>query len=712
MRTPKIMVKRILFWMTITSLAGGVLANGDTPPETERVNHVDILHGKSVPDPYRWLEDLDSAKTKAWVKAQNEYTEKYLQKLPAHGPISKRLTNMWNYEKYSVPFSEGGLYFYFKNNGLQNQSVLYVMKSLDDKPRILLDPNKLSEDGTVALSGFNISRDGRYLAYGISKAGSDWNEWKVLEIESGKPLKDHVKWVKFSEATWDHDSKGFFYSRYDEPKAGEKMEGANYFQKLYYHKLGTDQSEDTLIYHRPDEKEWGFGSIVSNDGNYFLIHIWQGTAETNRLFYIDLKKDDQKVIELLPDNDASYNFIGNKGSKFLFQTNLDAPKNRVILIDLEKPEKEHWQEVIPQQEATLNAVSIVGGKLVCNYLKDASTQLKIYTLEGKPAGEIKLPGLGSASISGRHDSNEAFFSYSSFTNPGFTYRYDMESGNSTLFRKPQLQFDTSNFETTQVFYKSKDGTKIPMFLSHKKGLKLDGSNPTYLYGYGGFNVSLTPSFSLANILWMEMGGIFAQANLRGGGEYGRAWHRAGTKHNKQNVFDDFIAAAEYLIAKKYTSTPKLAIGGGSNGGLLVGACMAQRPDLFGAAIPAVGVMDMLRFHKFTIGWAWVSDYGSPDDPDMFNTLYAYSPYHNLKEGVEYPATLIMTSDHDDRVVPSHSYKFAAALQAAHIGKNPVLIRIESKAGHGAGTPVTKRIESIADRLSFLVENLGMATPKF
>lgn len=698
--------------MTLPFFSASLLATDNPPPTTETIDHVDILHGTKVSDPYRWLEDLDSPKTKAWVQAQSAYANAYLEKLSTRAMLRQRLTKLWNYEKYGMPFKAGGLYFYYKNNGLQNQSVLYVQKDLMGEPRILLDPNTLSEDGTVALSNESISKDGRLLAYGISRAGSDWQEWKVRDIATGKDLDDHIKWVKFSSASWDHDGKGFYYSRYDEPKSGEEMESTNYFQKLYYHKIGTPQSEDVLVYHRPDEKEWGFSGGVSEDGNYLLISIWQGTAEANRFFYKDLKKEKAEVVELLAKNDARYNYIGNIGTRFLFETNRDAPRGRVIAIDITTPSTQSWKEVIPQSESTISGVSILGGKLVVNYLKDAHTQLRIFTLDGQSAGEIALPGLGSAWISGEENDAEAFYSYSSFTDPGSTYRYDMTTGKSELFRRPQVDFNPDLFETKQVFYPSKDGTQIPMFITHKKGLVLDGSNPTYLYGYGGFNVSLSPSFSLANLLWLEMGGIYVQANLRGGGEYGQEWHEAGTKHKKQNVFDDFIAAAEYLIANKYTSTPKLAIGGGSNGGLLVGACMVQRPDLFGACLPAVGVLDMLRFHKFTIGWAWVSDYGSPDDPEMFKTLYAYSPYHNLKPGTAYPATMVTTSDHDDRVVPSHSFKFAAALQAAHKGDNPILIRIETKAGHGAGTPVSKRIEDIADRWAFLIENLDMPTPKF
>jgi len=708
----KLFLKRMLFWMMITPIAAAQHTGGDTPPKTETVDHVDILHGIRVPDPYRWLEDLDSDKTAAWVKAQNAYTFDYLEKLPARKAIRKRLTKLWNYEKYSTPIKKGGLYFYFKNDGLQNQSVLYMLSQLDSTPRVLLDPNKLSADGTVALNGFAVSRNGKFLAYGITEAGSDWREWKVRDIQSGKDLDDHLKWVKFSGASWDHDSEGFYYSRYDEPKSGEEMEGTNYFQKLYYHRLGTPQSEDVLVYHRPDQKEWGFSGSVSHDGKYLLISVWQGTSDSNRFFYKDLGKDGSDVVELLAKNDASYNFIGNQDGRFIFETNLNAPKSRIIAIDIENAEPQQWKELVPETQATLDGAAIIGDKIVADYLKDAHTQLKLFALDGTPKGEIELPGLGSAGISGDEGDPEAFYSFSSFTNPGSTYRYDLNTGESTLFRKPRVDFDPDAYVTKQVFYKSKDGTEIPMFITHRKGLKMDGKNPTYLYGYGGFNVSLTPSFGLSTLLWMEMGGVYAQANLRGGGEYGKDWHEAGMLGKKQNVFDDFIAAAEYLINQKYTSTPKLAIGGGSNGGLLVGACMTQRPDLFGACLPAVGVMDMLRFHKFTIGWAWVSDYGSPDDPEMFKTLLAYSPYHNIKPGTAYPATMVTTSDHDDRVVPSHSFKFAAALQAAHKGDNPVLIRIQTKAGHGAGTPVSKRIESIADRWAFLVANLHMPVPKF
>ncbi|MCL1471159.1 prolyl oligopeptidase family serine peptidase [Argonema antarcticum] len=680
-----------------------------TYPTSQKVDVVDDYHGTKVSDHYRWLEDPDFDLTKAWLEAQNQVTFQYLNEIPVREKIKQRLTQLWDYEKYSIPFKEGNRYFYFKNDGLQNQSVLYTLTSLDAEPRLLLDPNKLSEDGTVALSGIAICEDGNLMAYGLSSSGSDWQEWKVRDVETGEDRRDCLKWIKFSGADWTHDNQGFFYSRYDEPNEKTKFEDANYFQKLFYHRIGTLQEEDILIYDRPDRKEWGFSGGVSEDGKYLIISVWQGTDPKNLIFYKDLTNPDAEVIELINEFEASYSFIDNDDSVFWFRTDLDAPRGSLIAIDINNPSRDNWQEIIPQAEEVLEGVGLLNDRFVADYLKDAHTQIKIFDLNGAYVREVELPGIGSAGGFGgkRHD-RETFYSYTSFTTPATIYHYDMVSGESTLFRQPNVDLNPDDYETKQIFYSSKDGTKVPMFITHKKGLQLDGNNPTYLYGYGGFNVSLTPSFSVSQLVWMELGGVLAIANLRGGGEYGEDWHQAGTKLKKQNVFDDFIGAAEWLIANGYTSPAKLAIAGGSNGGLLVGACMTQRPDLFAAALPSVGVMDMLRFHKFTIGWAWCSEYGSADNPEEFEALYAYSPLHNLKSGTAYPATMITTADRDDRVVPAHSFKFAAALQAAHAGSEPVLIRIETKAGHGAGKPTAKIIEEAADKWAFLVRTLDVS----
>jgi prolyl oligopeptidase len=678
-------------------------------PTISRSNQVDEYHGTIVADPYRVLEDPDTEETKAWIEGQNEVTFTYLNEIPAREDIKQRLTKLWDYEKYGTPFKEGDNYFYFKNDGLQNQSVLYTLPTLDKQPRVLLDPNKLSEDGTVALSGIAISENGQLLAYGLSSSGSDWQEWKVRDITTGADLQDHLQWIKFSGASWTHDHQGFFYSRYDEPNEKTKLEDVNYYQKLYYHQIGTPQSEDILIYHRPEQKEWGFGGSVTEDGKYLIISVWLGTDSKNLVFYKDLTNPQSEVIELINKFEADYSFIGNDNNVFYFRTDLNAPKGKVIAIDIQNHTSEDWTEIIPQVVETLESVSILNNQFVADYLQDAHSQIKIFDLQGDLIREVELPGIGSASgFSGKRHDTETFYSFTSFTTPGTIYRYDMKTGKSEIFRQPQVDFNADDYETKQIFYTSKDGTKLPMFITHKKGIKLDGNNPTYLYGYGGFNISLTPSFSVSLLIWLEMGGVYAVPNLRGGGEYGEEWHQGGMKEKKQNVFDDFITAAEWLITNKYTQPVKLAIGGGSNGGLLVGACMTQRPDLFGAALPAVGVLDMLRFHKFTIGWAWVPEYGSAESPEDFPILSAYSPLHNLKPGTAYPATLITTADHDDRVVPAHSFKFAAALQAAHSGDAPVLIRIETKAGHGAGKPTTKIIEEAADKWGFLVRVLGIS----
>ncbi len=702
-----------LSWFACALIAGAVartaVAGSIDYPETKKGEVIDTVHGIKIPDPYRWLEDDNAEDTKAWVKAQNDVTFGYLDKIPERDAIKKRLTELWNYERFGTPFKEGGRYFFSRNDGLQNQSVIYTMKDLDDEPRVLLDPNTLSEDGTIALSGYSISEDGNFFAYGVSDGGSDWQTYRVRDIATGKDLSDKIEWIKFSGASWTKDGKGFYYSRYTEPKEGEELSGSNYYQKLYYHKLGTPQSEDRLVYERPDQKDWGFGGSVTEDGKYLIISVWQGTERKNRVYYKDLTKKDAEVVKLLDDYDAEYAFLGNDDGKFYFRTDLDAPRGRIIAIDTDKPERDNWKELIPQAKETLEGAGITYNMFVTSYLKDAHTQVKLYDMKGKHVRDVDLPGIGDAGgFGGKRDQRETFYSFNSFATPPTIYKYDMKTGKSEVYKRPAVNFDPDQFETKQVFYPSKDGTKVPMFITHRKGLKLDGSNPTYLYGYGGFNISLTPRFSLANVAWMEMGGVYAQANLRGGGEYGKDWHNAGRLLNKQNVFDDFISAGEWLIENNYTRKDKLAIGGGSNGGLLVGACITQRPDLFGAALPAVGVLDMLRFHLFTIGHAWTSDYGKVEDKKIFDVLFAYSPYHNVKKGTCYPPTMITTGDHDDRVVPAHSFKFAAALQEAQGCDNPTLIRIETRAGHGAGKPTSIVIQEVADKWGFLVKSLNMS----
>ncbi len=583
---------------------------------------------------------------------------------------------------------------------------MYSSKSLDLEPTVLLDPNKLSKDGTVALNSYEVSPDGKYLAYSTSASGSDWVEWKIREISSRKDLSDHLKWSKFSGVSWAKNSKGFYYGRFPTPKDGEEMMAQNIHKKIYFHEIGKPQSEDLLVYERSNQPKQGLYAWVTEDGKYLLIQVSQGTDTKNGLFYKDLSNSTSKVIELLSSFDASYDFITNLGSKFIIRTDLNAPKQKVISIDVNEPLSVRWETIIPESTETLRSVSHIGGLFIANYLKDARTEIRRFKTDGNSLPPVKLPGLGTASgFEGKSDQNETFYYFTSFTSPGAVYRYDVTRNASTLLKAPKTQFDRDHYESRQIFATSRDGTKIPMFIVSKKNLKLDGNNPTLLYAYGGFNISLRPSYSPATIAWLDLGGIYVMANLRGGGEYGEEWHEAGMKLKKQNVFDDFIACAEHLISNKFTSSKKLSIAGGSNGGLLVGACMVQRPELYGACLPAVGVMDMLRFHKFTIGWAWQAEYGKPEDPEDFKNLLTYSPYHNLKPN-NYPATMVITSDHDDRVVPSHSYKFAAALQSAQNGFAPTLIRIESKAGHGAGTPTSKRIEAIVDKYAFLAKALG------
>ncbi len=708
----------------LRSLAGGFVLTGmftsAAPagaqtlqyPAARKSDVVDDYHGTRVPDPYRWLEDPDSPESRAWIEAQNRLTAAYLADIPARGTIRERLTKLWNYPKYGTPFRKGRRYFFFKNDGLQNQSVLYRQASLTADPETLLDPNLLSEDGTVAISTLAVSDDGRLLAYGTSASGSDWEEFRVRDVATARDLSDHLKWIKFSGASWTKDAAGFFYSRYPEP-TNKALTDLNRFQRVYYHRLGTDQSQDRLVYERPDQPDWGMNAEVTDDGRYAVLNVWLGTDRRNRVYYLDLKdpkrpKVTGDVVRLLDDFDASYGFVGNDGPVFYFLTDLDAPRKRIVAIDTRHPERGRWREVVPQGPDVLDGVQIVHDTFVANYMHDASSRLRLFALDGRFVKELDLPTLGSiGGISGERKDDEMFYAFTSFLYPTTIFRYDFKTGGTSVFKAPTIDFDPSGYETQQVFYASKDGTRVPMFITHKKGLRLDGSNPTYLYGYGGFNISLTPSFSVAMLVWLEMGGVYAVPNLRGGGEYGEEWHQGGMHEKKQNVFDDFIAAAEYLIAQGYTAPSKLAIAGGSNGGLLVGAAITQRPELFGATLPAVGVMDMLRFHKFTIGWAWVTDYGSADSAAQFPYLYKYSPLHNIRAGTRYPATLVTTADHDDRVVPGHSFKFTAALQAAQAGPQPVLIEIETKAGHGAGKPTSKLIEEQADRFAFLVRNLGI-----
>jgi prolyl oligopeptidase len=678
-------------------------------PITVKTNQVDNYHGTLVADPYRWLEDDNSAATKSWVEAENKVTFAYFQKIAQRPAIEKRLRELWDYERYYTPVKRGSRYFFMCNKGLQNQSVLYTFTNLSDSPQILLDPNALSADGTVSLAGdYNVSNDGNLVAYGLSRAGSDWQDWKVRDVRTGQDFADELHWVKFSGASWSKDNLGFYYSRYDAPAKTDELKGVNQFHKLFYHRLGTSQSEDRLVYERKDHPDWMFNGTITDDGHYLIIHVSQGMDKRNRFFYQDLQTSNSPVVELLNDLDADYGFIDNVGDVFYFKTGFNAPRKRVIAIDLLNPSRDAWREIIPESADKLESVSLVGDQFIATYLHDAYYTAKIFKRDGSQPREIKLPGFGTVDgFGGKRADTETFYQFGSFTTPGTIYHYDVASGKSSVFRQPKVLFNAADYETRQVFYSSKDGTRVPMFIVAKKGVKLNGNNPVFLTGYGGFNISQTPGFSPPAILGLEMGVIFVQANLRGGGEYGDAWHQAGMKTRKQNVFDDFMAAAEWLIANHYTRPAKLAIAGGSNGGLLVGACLTQRPELFGAALASVGVMDMLRFEKFTIGWAWNPEYGSPENADEFKALYAYSPLHHVKPGVKYPATLISTGDHDDRVVPAHSFKFAAALQAAQAGSKPILIRVETRAGHGAGTPTSKTIQHSADNWSFIVKELDL-----
>ncbi|WP_337872553.1 prolyl oligopeptidase family serine peptidase [Ignavibacterium sp.] len=699
-------MKRI-FFLLIIILISTYTYSQIKYPETKKVNVVDNYHGTLVADPYRWLEDDNSEETKAWVQEQNKITFEYLSKIPFREKIKERFTKLYNYPKYSAPFRAGKKYYFFKNDGLQNQSVMYVMDNLNGEPKVFLDPNKLSEDGTKSLSNYSFSKDGKWFVYGVSTGGSDWDEFFVMNALTGEKLNDHLKWIKFSGIAW--KDNGFYYSRYPEP-TGSELSQKNQFSKIYYHKLGTPQSEDVVIYEDPTRPDRGFYAGTTDDERFLIIGFSEGT-NNNGLIVKDLSNSQSEFITIVDDLNNNYGVVDNVGDKILVLTDYKAPKYRLILIDPTNPSRENWKNVIPETDNVLQSVSIIGEKIVATYMQVASHHVYLFNLDGKPEGEIKLPALGTVGLSGRRDDSIAFYSFTSFTYPGTIYKFDVNTKQSELYKQIELDFDFDNYETKQVFYKSKDGTKIPMFIVHKKGLELDGNNPTYLYSYGGFNVSLLPYFSTSRLIFLENGGVFAMPNIRGGGEYGEDWHKAGMLDKKQNVFDDFIAAAEYLIKEGYTNPNKIACAGGSNGGLLIGAVINQRPDLFKVALPAVGVMDMLRFHKFTIGYYWVVEYGSSDDPEQFKFLYAYSPLHNIKENLNYPAVLVTTADHDDRVVPAHSFKYIATLQEKYKGKNPVLIRIETKAGHGAGKPTSKIIEEVADVWSFVFYNLGIE-PKY
>ena len=687
----------------MTSMNSG--AQGLTYPVTPKDGTVDEYFGVKVPDPYRWLENDTSAQTAAWVKEENKVTDAYFATIPHRKALAERLKQVADYEKVGIPFFRHGKWYFYKNDGLQNQSVMYVMDQLGGEPRVFLDPNLLSDDGTVALKGVYFSHDGKYAAYSISRSGSDWEEFYVLDAKTGKPLADHIEWAKFSGAAWHGD--GFYYSAYDSPEKGKEFSNVNEGHKIYYHRIGTPQDNDQLIYMNPMFPQ-RFYSVSVNEEETMMFLYESGAGAGNNLYVRDLRVPNSQFIQMTSDMDLSYNVVETIGDKIYLMTNEGAPKSKVMVADIHRPGIGQWKTLIPEGDDVLESADIIDGHLLLTYSKDASTHAYVHTLDGKRLHEVTLPSVGSAGFSGRKERKECFFSFSSFTVPGTIYQYDIATNKSVLYQAPKVNFNLNNYVSEQVFFQSKDGTRIPMFITYKKGMKRNGKNPVLLYGYGGFNISLGPSFSAMRMPFIEKGGIYAMVNLRGGNEYGEEWHLAGTKMRKQNVFDDFIGAAEWLIANKYTNPQKIAIQGGSNGGLLVGACMTQRPDLYRVAIPQVGVMDMLRYHKFTIGWNWASDYGTSDDSrEMFEYLKGYSPLHNLRPGTSYPATLVTTADHDDRVVPAHSFKFAATLQECNAGPNPVLIRIDSKAGHGSGKPMSKVIEEQADIYGFIMHHLGM-----
>ena len=688
---------------TMVTMAGS--AQGLQYPKAAKDNVTDEYFGVKVADPYRWLENDTSQQTAAWVEAENKVTNTYLQKIPFRGKLLKRLTELVNYERISAPFKKNGKWYFSKNDGLQNQSVIYVMDELGGEPRVFLDPNKLSDDGTVALKGIEFSNNGKYAAYIISRSGSDWEEIFVIDLKTGQLTNDHIEWAKFTGASWKGD--GFYYSAYDAPVKGKEFSNVNSGHKIYYHKIGTPQSEDVLFYQNAAyPMRFYFVSVNKEETLMYLFE--SGAASGNNIFVRDLRQPESQFIQMTSDMEKQYSPIYDDGQRIWIFTNDGAPKGRIMTADIRQPGIGNWQELVAEQENVISGVDVINRKIIITYQKDASDHAFLYGLDGKMINEVKLPSVGSVGFTGDEKEPECFYTFTSFTIPGTVYRYEMEKDESTLYTSPKVKFRLDDYTSEQVFFKSKDGTRIPMFLTYKKGLKKNGKNPVYLYGYGGFNVSLGPSFSASRIPFLENGGIYAQVTLRGGGEYGEEWHQAGTKLKKQNVFDDFIAAAEWLISEGYTCKDRLAIVGGSNGGLLVGACMTQRPELFGVAIPEVGVMDMLRYHKFTIGWNWAGDYGtSEDSKEMFEYLRGYSPLHNLKPGTSYPATLVTTADHDDRVVPAHSFKFAATLQECHQGNTPVLIRIDTKAGHGGGKPLAKVLEEQADIYGFILYNMGV-----
>ena len=676
-----------------------------TYPETKKDYTTDNYFGTRIADPYRWLENDTSTETKNWVDEENKITQNYLEQIPYREDIKNRLTEIWNYPKESAPFKVGEYYFFSKNDGLQNQSVWFIKKGLEGKEELFLDPNKLSADGTASVSLLGFSHDKKYIAYSLAQSGSDWSNIYVMEVASKTKLADELKWTKFSGAAWKGD--GFYYSRYDEPTKGMELSGANKFQKVYFHKLGEAQTADKLIFEDNTNPNLYFGADVTEDEHFLVLYASAGTSG-NALYYQDLTSLNNKIELLVKGFENNHSVITNNGDKLLINTDLNAPNKQVVLVDPKNSDPKNWQKIIPESKLALEGASSGGGFLWASYLKDASTNIVQFDLSGNKIKDVKLPDIGTVGgFGGYKDDIEFFYSFTNFITPGTSYRYDIKQGESTLYKKSALKFNTDNYETKQVFYPSKDGTKVPMFMVYKKGIKLNGDNPVFLYAYGGFQISLTPTFSLSRMLFLEHGGIYAQPSLRGGSEYGEAWHKAGMLEKKQNVFDDFIGAAEYLIKEKYTNPDKIAISGGSNGGLLVGACMTQRPELFKVALPAVGVLDMLRYHKFTVGWGWVVEYGTSDQKDDFDYLIKYSPLHNIKIGVNYPATLITTADHDDRVVPAHSFKFAATLQEKYKGENPMLIRIDKKAGHGAGKPTKKLIEEATDIWSFVFQNLEM-----
>lgn len=683
-------------------------------PVSDKVDHVDNYHGVDVADPFRWLEDdvRESEAVKSWVDAENVVTFAYLATIEERGAINARMKELWDYERYSLPEKEGGRYFYSYNNGLQNQDVIYTLTNLQAEPELLIDPNTWSEDGTVALASYFPSPDGKHVAYLVQDGGSDWRVGRVINVESGEELADRLDWLKFTGISWAGDSSGFYYSRYPATREEEKFQSLNKNMTVFFHTLGTPQEQDRVVYANPEQPDWGPRGSVTDDGKHLVITISVGTDDRYSILHQDLTDPEAKPEMIIEGFDYDYSLAGNIGDDLYFRTNDGAPRNRLIVINAKQPGREHWREVIAQTDDVLDDVNLVGGKIITTYMQDAKTVVKVMDLEGNETGTVELPGIGTAyGFGGKADDEETFFAFSSFNSPTVINRLNVSTGEVETFKTPDVAMNPDDYIVKQVFYTSKDGTRVPMFISHRKDIAPDGNTPTMLYGYGGFNISMKPSYSTTRLTWMDMGGIYAVANLRGGGEYGEEWHQAGTKLNKQNVFDDFIAAAEYLIAEGYTNSEKLAIFGGSNGGLLVGAVLNQRPDLFGAAIPAVGVMDMLRFHNFTAGRFWTDDYGSSDDPEEFEALLKYSPYHNIKKGADYPAVMVTTADTDDRVVPGHSFKYAAALQEAQAGDAPVLIRIETRAGHGAGVPTDKVIENYSDNWAFLLKNLGMELPE-